>query len=318
MFKTPILFLVFNRPDTTARVFQTIKAQEPKFLYVAADGPRDNKTGEFEKCEETRKIVIENIDWPCEVKTLFREKNLGCGKAVSSAIAWFFENVEEGIILEDDCLPHPEFFSYCTIMLEHYRYSNEVMFIGGDNFQVGKKRGNYSYYFSKYSHVWGWATWKRVWNNYSFTLEDFSEIDFDRTLKRHFSKNEELKYWKDLFLKMKQTKIDTWDYQVNFAIWKQNGVSVIPNVNLVSNIGFGSGATHTTENTSVANLMTDNILPISHPPFIEINRKADQFFFKKYIGKPYFTVIIFMRIKDFMLKLPYVSNVSKLINRSFL
>lgn len=283
MFETPILFLIFNRLDTTIKVFEAIKKQKPKYLFIAADGSRKDKAGEFEKCQETRDIVMNGIDWDCEVKTLFRSENLGCGRAVSSAITWFFENVEEGIILEDDCLPNPDFFSYCSVMLEHYRKSEQVMFISGDNFQDGIKRSKYSYYFSAYSHVWGWASWKRAWDNYSFTLSELTEHDFDETLKFYFSNKAEQKYWKTIFLKMKEGMIDTWDYQVNFSVWSQKGVSIIPNVNLVTNIGFGQEATHTNGNSKSSNLPTGNILPISHPSNFFINSKADKFFYKNNI-----------------------------------
>jgi len=180
-FNTPILFLVFNRPNTTQRVFNVIRQVKPKQLFVAADGPRRDKGADEEKCEATREIV-KQIDWDCEVKTLFREENLGCGKAVSSAITWFFENVEEGIILEDDCLPNLDFFGYCEELLDRYRDNREVMFIGGDNFQKGKKWGDASYYFSAYNHVWGWATWKRTWDIYDFKLDSINENDIDSIL----------------------------------------------------------------------------------------------------------------------------------------
>ena len=155
-FSIPILFLVFNRPETTALVFQEIRKVRPQQLFVAADGPRPDRTGEAEKCAEVKKIVAA-VDWPCEVKTLFRDNNLGCRVAVSSAINWFFENVEEGIILEDDCLPHPDFFRFCNELLDYYRNDERIMHIGGNNFQFVNKYGKSSYYFSHYAHIWGWA-----------------------------------------------------------------------------------------------------------------------------------------------------------------
>ncbi len=163
MFQTPILFLIFNRPDTTKRVFESISRVKPTKLYIAADGARKNKVGEVLLCQETRNI-IELIDWECEIKTLFRTENLGCKIAVSSAIDWFFENEEQGIILEDDCLPHPSFFGYCETLLNYYKDDLRIGHIGGDNFQKGKKRGEGSYYFSQYYFIWGWAIWKLAWN----------------------------------------------------------------------------------------------------------------------------------------------------------
>ncbi len=161
----PVLFLIFNRPDTTQPVFNEIREAKPTKLFVAADGPRDNKKGEKEECEKTRKI-IEQVDWDCELYKLYRDKNLGCKIAVSSAIDWFFENVEEGIILEDDCLPHPSFFRFCQELLEKYKGDERVFVISGDNFLFGRKRTNYSYYFSRYNHCWGWAGWIRTLSDY--------------------------------------------------------------------------------------------------------------------------------------------------------
>ena len=159
---TPILFLVFNRPDTTSKVFQRIREIQPLKLFIAADGPRPEKEGEKEKCETVKRSVLENIDWPCEVKTLFRNNNLGCGKAVSNAITWFFQNVEEGIILEDDILPDKSFFNFCKDLLEKYRYDERIKVIGGSN--IHKKAGiKDSYYFSSICRIWGWASWRRVW-----------------------------------------------------------------------------------------------------------------------------------------------------------
>ena len=155
--ETPVLFLVFNRPDTTAQVFEAIRQAKPPRLYVASDGAREDKEGELEKVKQVREIVSQ-VDWNCEVKTLFRDKNLGCKIAVSSAIDWFFEQEEMGIILEDDCLPHPTFFRFCQELLERYRDDERIGMISGNNFQFGRKCTDYSYYFSMYSHIWGWAS----------------------------------------------------------------------------------------------------------------------------------------------------------------
>ena len=165
-FDVPILFLVYNRPDTTATVFEEIRKQKPKQLFVAADGPRTDMPGDAEKCKNTRELVMNGIDWECETKTLFRDNNLGCGLAVSNAITWFFKNVEEGIILEDGTLPDQSFFTYCKVLLEKYRYDDKLKMISGNNFQQGKWRGDGSYYFSAYSHIWGWASWRRTWKEY--------------------------------------------------------------------------------------------------------------------------------------------------------
>lgn len=171
-FTTPILFLIFNRPETTERVFQQIRKIQPRQLFVSADGPRPTKIGEQETCEQVQKI-IQKIDWKCDLKTNYSEKNLGCRVAVSSGINWFFNHVYEGIILEDDCVPDISFFHFCETMLEYYRNDERIMHIGGFNYQDGIIRGSGSYYFSQLSHIWGWATWKRAWDKYDVNVSTY-------------------------------------------------------------------------------------------------------------------------------------------------
>ena len=238
MFDVPILFLVFNRPDTTRQVFERIKAIKPTRLFIAADGPRLGNSNDTKGCAEVKSIVSA-IDWSCEVHTLFREENLGCGKAVSGAITWFFENVEEGIILEDDTLPSPSFFSYCRHLLKEYRNDDNVMHIGGCNFDFFKRfKAKGTYFFANLSHIWGWATWRRAWQKYDFDMKDFESkidtLDCDRVFKNVLQKT----YTKE---------INTWDYQWMYAIYANNGKTVIPQKNLISNLGFREDATHTTE-----------------------------------------------------------------------
>ncbi|MDD4829857.1 MAG: nucleotide-diphospho-sugar transferase, partial [Bacteroidales bacterium] len=274
MYNIPILFIIFNRLDTTEQVFEQIRKQKPKYLYIAADGPRKDREDDNENCKKTR-AIIDRINWDCELKTLFREENLGCGKAVSGAITWFFENVEMGIILEDDCLPHEDFFPYCEELLIKYKYNKEVKMISGDNFQNGIKRGDASYYFSAYTHIWGWATWKRTWQEYDFSLNNISKKGFKKILKQYFSLWNERQVWLDKFVLMKKSVIDTWDYQLSFNIWKNQGINIMPNVNLVSNIGFGELSTHTNDNNNVlANIPSKPIWPINHPDLISINKEA--------------------------------------------
>ena len=199
--KSPILFLIFNRPDTTIKVFEAIKQARPTKLYIAADGPRPSKPNDTLMCSETREIVSQ-IDWECEVKTLFRKNNLGCGKAVSEAIKWFFENEEEGIIIEDDVLPHPDFFVYCDQMLEKYRHVDNVKFISGRNAILGNSIGNESYYFTAFNYVWGWAAWRRTWDIYDFTLELKTKQEFKKALDFYFEDKGIKRYWKTIFKKM--------------------------------------------------------------------------------------------------------------------
>ena len=222
-----------------------------------------------------RKITTQ-IDWPCEVKTLFREKNLGCKIAVSSAITWFFENVEQGIILEDDCLPNQSFFVFCEQMLELYKDDQRIMHISGDNFDFGQKRGNADYYFSKLNHIWGWATWKRAWKHYDLempTLEEFIENNY---IKDIFNDKEIAKKWINNFKKAKNGKVNTWDYQWTYTIWSKNGLAIIPSKNLVKNIGFGYGATHTkTKNQLIEKNDIFSLSVKKHPDVIIRDYNAD-------------------------------------------
>lgn len=275
--KSPVLFLIFNRPDVTEQVFEQIKKMQPEKLYVAADGPRKDKPKEEELCSETRSI-INKIDWNCEVKTLFRDENLGCKYAVSSAINWFFENEEEGIILEDDCLPSDDFFIFCDAMLEKYRYDTRIRHIGGSNLQMGQKHGQDSYYFSNLTHVWGWASWQRAWKDYNVELTKYKDIDVESSFKMIFNDNIIAASLKYIFNKVLVNEIDTWDYQWTIANLFNNGLSIIPNVNLISNIGFREDATHTIHvDDSFSNLKTEKLLEITHPLLVLPCKTADFF-----------------------------------------
>lgn len=286
--KIPILFLIFNRPDTTQRVFEEIRKAKPEKLFVSADGPRENKPGENEKCRAVRDI-LKQVDWDCELITNFRDKNLGCRLAVSSGINWFFENVEEGIILEDDTLPHPAFFRFCEELLEKYRDDERVMMISGDNFQSGRKRTNYSYYFSRYTHIWGWASWRRVWKHYDVSMKLWPEIRDGKWIFDIFGDKKMADYWTNIFEKVYKNKIDTWDYQWNFACWLQNGLAVMPNINMVSNIGMDESATHTKDKSKYANMKTESMhFPVVHTPYILRDLSADAYTEKNMFTAPPF------------------------------
>ena len=281
MFNTPILFLIFNRPDTTKKVFEIIRQIQPKYLYVAADGPRENIHGEVEICQETRNVVLKHIDWDCKLVTRLNNNNLGCGKNVSGAISWFFENVEQGIILEDDCVPSLSFFNFCENLLDKYKGQENIYMISGSNFQ-NKVYGNASYFFSEYGHVWGWATWRRAWNKYAYSVKVFNENAIKKSLAAHFKKQLEFEYWYSIYVKMKKELIDTWDYQWHIAIWINNGISITPNKNLVTNIGFNNNGTHTLcEIQGVSNKKSESIEIIKHPIKIKIQREADKYLFYK-------------------------------------
>lgn len=275
----PLLFLVFNRPDTTKQVFEAIRQVKPAKLYVAADGPRLNREKDKRKVLEVRDIAT-NVDWACEVKTLFRDNNQGCKKAVSSAIEWFFEHEEEGIILEDDCVPDRSFFHFCSELLDRYRDDRRIMAISGDNFQQGRQRTEYSYYFSRIPHCWGWATWKRAWKCWDGKLDAWPEIDKSGLLNDIAGGDKPfVEYWSGIFNRCYAGRIDSWAYPWTFSCWIQSGLTILPNENLVSNIGFGEEATHTTKaNDMHAVLAVGNMtFPLRHPPYIIRDSEADRF-----------------------------------------
>lgn len=276
--KTAVLFLVFNRPDVTKKVFDTIRAARPSRLYVSADGARTGKDGEPERCEEVRKIVTE-VDWPCEVKTLFRDENYGCKRAVSEGISWFFENEEEGIVLEDDCVADPSFFVFCEELLERYRHDKRISLISGINFQFGRRRNDDSYYFSKYTHIWGWATWRDRWvNSYDVTISKWPRIRDEGWLDDMVGDKQEVIFWKKIFERVYKGEIDTWDYQWVLANWIEGRMSIIPSVNLVSNIGFNGDATHTKAESEFSDMECVSIqFPLKHPELMIKNRMADEF-----------------------------------------
>lgn len=281
---TAVLFIIFNREDTATKVFSKIREQKPSKLYVAADGPRAHKEGEDAKCKLTRETILNMIDWECDVKTLFRDANLGCRKAVSSAIDWFFQNEEMGIILEDDCLPDSSFFNFCTDLLEKYKDDERVMMISGDNFQNGKKYGKASYYFSKYVHIWGWASWRRAWAMYDIDMKDYAVFKKENRMDDVFKDEQESSYWLERFDSVALRNLDTWDYQWVYTVMKNNALAIMPNVNLISNIGFGTAATHTTDlNDPNANIPTQSIKKIEHPAFVLPNADADKAS-KQYLG----------------------------------
>lgn len=275
--KSAVLFLIFNRPDVTAKVFEQIQKVKPPRMYIAADGPRNEKENEETLCQETRS-VIDRIDWDCQVKTLFRNENLGCKYAVSSGIDWFFENEEEGIILEDDCLPSADFFVFCDEMLEKYRFDTRIRHIGGSNLQSGNKWGDATYYYSNLTHVWGWASWRRAWNDYDVELTKYKNIDANYYFKNIFNDDILVESWVAIFNKLVKNGIDTWDYQWTITNFFNNGLSIIPNVNLISNIGFGVNATHTrNSNDKASNIKIQKLHEITHPLVVLPQKEADFF-----------------------------------------
>lgn len=242
MNKKPVLFLIFNRPETTRRVFAAIREYRPERLFVAADGPRPDRQGESEQCRLAREAALQ-IDWPCELNTRLLPKNLGCRNAVSSAVSWFFDAADDGIILEDDCLPSPDFFRFTAAMLDHFRDETRVMHISGVNFQDGTRRGNADAFFSTIPHIWGWASWKRAWRHYDAEMRDYPRLRDSGELAAALPGSPYLRW---VLLRMMERTyahsphFNTWDVQWHYTLAKLHALAVTPNANLVSNIG-GTG-----------------------------------------------------------------------------
>jgi hypothetical protein len=271
----PVVFLVFNRPDTTRRVFEEIRRARPPKLLVVADAPRADRPGEAEKCKAVR-AILDTVDWPCEVLKNFADINLGCKIRVSSGLDWVFEQVEEAIILEDDCLPHASFFRFCEELLHRYRDDERIWIISGDNFQFGKRRTHDSYYFSRYTHIWGWASWRRTWRKYDVGMKHWPSVRNQGRLSDILQDRKLTTYWHDVFEAVFNNKIDTWDYQLNFACWINNALSIMPNINLMSNIGFGPDASRTAKINQFSKIPVSEMkFPLVHPTLIIRDALAD-------------------------------------------
>jgi hypothetical protein len=278
--KAPVLLLVFNRLETVKLVLNEIRLYQPDQLFIASDGARNNKPQETIIVDAVRSYVLENIDWNCELKTFFRDENVGCGKGVSGAISWFFQHVEQGIILEDDCVPLNGFFQFCEAMLYQYKHDERVFSINGTNLQAGNKRGEGSYYFSNFPDIWGWATWARAWNNYDLNIAAYQKFKENNKINSILLDDTQRKYWLDIF--DNSYKVDTWDFQWIFTILNNNALCIAPNANLILNIGFNEEGTHTLTQPSWYKKLTkgnSNIFPIRDPLKREVNTKADDFRF---------------------------------------
>lgn len=279
MYNTPVLFLIFKNPEVTSKVFSSIRAIRPSVLYISADGPRLDRLDERAECEATRKLT-EDIDWECQVYRRYLTENLGCREAVSSAISWMFEKEDAGIILEYDCLPDLSFFSFCETMLIKYANDETIMHISGDNFQNGVTRGDGSYYFSSITGIWGWATWRRSWKYFDPNITELPEFIQSKKIQNILSKPHLQKYFLKKFQSIFYKKnITTWGFGWSFAVMNNDGLCVVPNINLVSNIGFGGDATHANDTSSpFSNLKTGSISSIQHPSKKKSCVEADNFY----------------------------------------
>ncbi len=281
----PILLIAWRRPHTLRQVIDAIRPTEPKRLFVACDGANPERPGESEKVAATRALIDHEIDWPCRVELLYSDVNQGCSIGPIRAINWFFEHVTEGIILEDDCVPHPDFFPYCTTLLERYRNDTRVWCISGNNFQRGQWRGDGSYYFSRYNHCWGWASWRRCWQYYDAGLRHWPVLRNSGHLSTIFEDPLERDYWCSIWQRTysKTVPITWWDYQWFFTCVTNGGLTTLPNRNLVSNVGFGEDATHTT-GVAEPTLVDQGLGKLVHPRFVLRDAPADSYSFDHHFG----------------------------------
>ena len=295
---SPVLFLIFNRPETTQQVFSAIRKAKPPRLYVAADGPRSDYPNEDEKCEHSRKIAT-NVDWDCEVKTLFRDQNLGCRLAVSQAIYWFFEQEPEGIILEDDCLPSQSFFWFCQEMLEYFRNDKAVGVICGFYSNELEYKPSASFFFSRYLRVWGWAGWRRSNEGYDSNINLL--IEKQNTWKKDIFSRTDIflkRYWQDMFEEVGSGKIDTWDIQLQYLLWQKKQQVIVSSKNLVQNIGWAQGAHPLTKDHNHELATSEINFPLTTPDMTERDTRADQV-----IEKISYQITIFSFLKKLLRKM---------------
>ena len=277
----PLLLVLFNRPAATKLVLDKIRTLENVTLYVSADGPRDGNASDMRRCERVRELITD-FQGADTVKFQFHGENLGCKDAVITALDWFFSHEEHGMIIEDDCIPSSDCFSFFSEMLNRYEDDESIFAVCGNNFQNGKKRGDGSYYFSKYAHIWGWATWRRAWQKNDVDMAFWPELRASVQWKKLHPKQREREHWEQLLDRVAAGEIDTWDYQWLASIWAHGGKAIIPNKNLVTNVGFGAEATHTTDVVSpFANLPTQALGEIIHPSSEAVCDAADRYVFSR-------------------------------------
>ena len=276
---SPVLILVFNRPDLTRQLMEAIRPFAPARLFVASDGPRASEAGEDLLVQECRDIVMSEIDWPCEVETFFQPENVGLAQHIPAALDWVFERVDRIVMLEDDCIPHPDFFGYCDQLLERYADDPRVWCILGDNSAKMPTPGPYSYSFSKYAlPVWGIAIWKRSWARHDRELLNWEKIRGTSEEKRLWRNRRERSLMASLLDKVKYVDNHSWAYPWMFSVDYRRGVAIVPRVNLISNVGHGRpDATHTRGRSLRSAFPTSGILPLQHPPRVKRNRRGERF-----------------------------------------
>lgn len=273
----PVAFVFYNRPEYVRLSFRRIRELAPRRLLLIADGPKSEE--DAIRCGEARSAALQ-IDWPCDVETSFSDSNLGCRARLTSGLTWAFERAEEMIIVEDDCIPDPSFFSFCASLLERYRDDERVTAISGNNFQGGRSRGSESYYFSRYCHIWGWATWRRAWSLYEANVESFPDALRTGQFSKMFDSEEESEFWRSVLDRCYRRELDTWDYQWMYSCWRRGGLCIHPAVNLVTNIGCDPELSKLPHGQLVNRVEARTLSGLVHPPMPVRNVEADRFTFE--------------------------------------
>jgi len=273
--KKPVVLILFNRPEMTQRVFAEIRKYRPNKLLLIADGPRPERDGEAQACAQARSIV-DAIDWDCDVLKNFSDENLGCKRRLATGLTWAFDQVEDAIILEDDCVPHPDFFKFCQELLDRYANDERFMIISGDCFVPRPPSYPFSYSISRLPYIWGWASWKRAWKHYDISMKAWPDFRDRGGLEKMGWSPAICRHYRKIFDDTHAGKIDTWDHEWTFSIWNRGGLCIFPEKNLVTNIGFGEDATHTKIKNRFANLPTESLVfPIKHPSALEADLAND-------------------------------------------
>lgn len=278
--KSPVLFMVFNRPEKTKEVWNKIKIAKPNILYISSDAPRDNHPEDHNKVTEVREI-IKDVDWDCNVHHLFHETNQGCSLAGKKAFDWVLESEDRFIELEDDTVPSLSYFTFMDHMLEKYENNNNIAYITGQNF-MGITSGNASYFFSHYGGSSGWATWKRTYSQWNYKLTNLYDFLNDKNLKKNFDTTFEYHYWKNLFKNYYLNGGNTYDLQSVFLIFQNDFLNIVPNTNLITNIGFDIQGTNYNkkEEWKFANKARYEMTEIIHPDQIKRSSEIDKQIFK--------------------------------------
>ncbi len=278
----PVALIIFNRASTTRKVLEVLRQVRPQTLFVIADGPRAGVPDDEKLCSEAR-AVIDEIDWPCDVRRRFLDANLGCGHSPAQGLDWVFSQVEVCIILEDDCAPDVSFFPFCQEMLERYQHDRRIMMISGNNHLLGRKAIPDSYLYSINTQTHGWATWRRAWAEYDFFMSDWPALRSLEWLANHLGNREYAKWWLKVFDRAYQEaksnpRCSYWDFQWTYACWKNHALNVIPCSNLVTNLGYGDNATHPTPlDHPLANLSVGAMrFPLKHPAAMIQDYEADR------------------------------------------